>query len=395
MALHYGFVFILTIVYGTSYLFKFLENYDIPVLAVEILAGEVFGGWLGIVNSDSTGYSFLAALASFGLIMIMFDAGLELDTSVIKQNPRMIGIMGLTTFLLPFLSGVGLALLLNLDLFVAFLVGIAISTTSLGLVHPLLEDFGFLGTDPGQTILAVTVVNDILSVIALAYGVMLTSASHVFFSIGLVTAVLLTFFVGVPAFLVPRASQLIHDVVFDNPGKFGLFLVMSFAFIFEQVGVHAVLGAFFAGFFIAEITHEGHKVEQSLKPLLAVTAPIFFFYVGMNANFTGSGIAPLILVSIVLLGLGSKMVGAFLGGILTGVDVETTRLLASAIPGRLSISVAAAEIGRSQGLISQGIYGAILILSIVSVFAASLMFRSSAKRYSEASKSSGDSFSFM
>lgn len=384
MALQYGFVFVLAIAYGTSYLFKFLESYDIPVLAVEILAGEVFGSWLGIISPASAGYSFLTAFAAFGLLMIMFDAGLELDTTVIKQQPVLIGVMGVTTFLLPFISGVGFALFfLNLGVFAAVLVGITVSTTSLGLVHPLLEDFNLLDADSGQTILAVTVVNDILSVIALAYAVTLTTATHVMLNAGIVTAVLLLFFVGVPRFVVPRASTLFQDIVFDNPAKFGLFLVLTFAFIFEQVGIHSVLGAFFAGFFIAEVTHDGHRVEQSLKPVLAVTAPVFFFYVGMNATFLSDGIAPLLLVSVILLGIGSKMAGAVLGGLLTDLDWGTIKLLAASMPGRLSISVAAAEIGRQGGLIGQGMYKAFLLLSITSVLVASLMFRHFARQTDE------------
>ncbi|KZN23278.1 hypothetical protein A4G99_14655 [Haladaptatus sp. R4] len=53
------------------------------------------------------------------------------------------------------------------------------------------------------------------------------------------------------------------------------------------------------------------------------------------------------------------------------------------MPGRLSISVAAAEIGLTRGIISEGLYNAFLILSVVSVFLAILSFRYFVLRDSE------------
>jgi len=57
------------------------------------------------------------------------------------------------------------------------------------------------------------------------------------------------------------------------------------------------------------------------------------------------------------------------------VKHRTEYLLIAAMPGRLSISVAAAEIGLRQGIITQPLYYAFIILSIVSVFISVLVFR--------------------
>ncbi|MDY6770830.1 MAG: cation:proton antiporter [Candidatus Nanohaloarchaea archaeon] len=376
MALDFEFVLVLAIVYATTYAFKFLEQYDIPVLAVEILAGLVFGSMLGLVGPGIHGYEVLMAMASFGLMMIMFDAGLELDPEIVLENPRMISKLAVLTFFLPFLAGIGLALFLELGLFAAFLVGITISTTSMGLVYPLLEDYGMLETERGQVILSVTVMNDILSMVALAYGITFMVSSSPVTGAVVVTAVLLFVFVAAPLFLVDRLSELLEEKVFDNPVKVGVLSMLAVSFLMEVIGIHAILGAFFAGLLIAEITHAGHRVERSMKPILDLTAPVFFFYVGMNISFGGvvSG-APLLLVAVIALGLLSKMVGAAIGGWITGMGRKTTALLASAMPGRLSISVAAAEIGLAQGVLSQELYNTFIVLSVLSVFVASLLFR--------------------
>lgn len=376
MALSYHFVFALTVVYGTTLAFKRLREYDVPLLAVEILAGIVFGSVLGLIGPSTPGYEVFLTLAAFGLMMVMFDAGLELDPDVIKADPKRILTLGSLTFFLPFVVGGGFALGLGLSPTAAYLTGVTISTTSLGLVYPLLEDFALIDTDRGQVILSVAVLNDIFSVAALAYGVTYITSPRPVFGVGLITVILLVFFVALPFYLDDYLGGLVTDDVADNPVKVGVFGIVGLAFLMEQVGIHAILGAFFAGLLIATITHEGHRIERAMQPVTELTAPVFFFYVGLNfsfAAFTEAGLP--LLVAIVGIGLGMKVVGAAVGGALTGIDRTTTTLLAAAMPGRLSISVAAAEVGRTRGIISPSLYDAFLILSVLSVLLSIVAFR--------------------
>src|SRR6056297_2362291 len=104
MALEFHFVLVLLLVYGTSYLFKFLENYDIPILLVEIIAGIIFGSVFGVVNENIAGWEFFTTLAAFGLLVIMFEAGLELDPEPVLERPKIVSLMAVMTFLLPFLA---------------------------------------------------------------------------------------------------------------------------------------------------------------------------------------------------------------------------------------------------------------------------------------------------
>lgn len=375
MALSFEFVLALAIIYGTTYAFGVIERYDIPVLVSEILAGIVFGSILGIVGPGMHGYEFIVGLASFGLLLIMFDAGLELDPKPIREDPQTVAVLGVLTFVLPFLAGVALGLAIGLTTFAAFLVGVTISTTSLGLVYPLLDDFDYLGSDTGQLILAVAVLNDILSVIMLAYGITLTS-SDPWVGSAIVTGTVLFFFVAVPIFLVDRIRPYVPTDLRANPVKYGIFFAVLLAGLMELLGIHAILGGFFAGLLLAEVTHEGHEIERAMKPVINVVAPIFFFFVGMQFHVRGlSQNALELVVLVVALGIGAKVFGAVVGGVVTEIDRRTTLLLASAMPGRLSISVAAAEIGLTRGLISTPLYDAFIVLSTLSVFVASLSFR--------------------
>jgi Kef-type K+ transport system membrane component KefB len=375
VALTFEFVLALTIVFGTNYLLSPLEKYGVPVLGVEILAGMVFGSIFGVLTPATPGYELIVSLAAIGLMLIMFDAGLELDPGLLRDHATTVFELGVMTFAIPFAAGIGLGYALGLDPFASILIGITVSTTSLGLIHPLLEEFELIGSETGQIILSVTVLNDILSVVALAYGLAITSGS-VMTSVLTVTLTLIVFLYIAPVHLSDWLSERLAHSIFHHTVRFCMLAMVLFAWIMEQVGIHAVLGSFFAGLLISEISHEGHDINKSMRPVTNLAAPVFFFFVGMQLPVSTfpTGHVPLIL-GVLAVGIGAKIVGAFIGSVWAGVKHRTEYLLIAAMPGRLSISVAAAEIGLRQGIITQPLYYAFIILSIVSVFISVLVFR--------------------
>lgn len=375
MALEFEFVLALTIVYGTNYLLTPLERYGVPVLGAEILAGMVFGSIFGVISPSTAGYSLIISLAALGLMLIMFDAGLELDPSLLRDHAKVVTELGLMTFLVPFISGIGFGLLLNLSIFASILIGITVSTTSLGLIHPLLDEFQLVDKEMGQIILSVTVLNDILSVVALAYALALTS-SQVIQSVASVTIALAFFLYIAPVHLSDWLSKLFQDTIFNHTVRFCMLTMVLFALVMEQVGIHAVLGSFFAGLLISEVSHKGHDINRSMRPVTNLAAPVFFFFVGMQLPAHAFPVDRLGLIAgVLVIGIGAKFLGAYIGSIWAGVGRDTEHLLIAAMPGRLSISVAAAEIGLRQGLITEPLYYAFIILSIISVFISAVMFR--------------------
>lgn len=375
MVLSFEFVLALTIVYGTNYMLIYLEKYGVPILGIEILAGMVFGSIFGVLSPETAGYSLIISIAALGLMLIMFDAGLELDPSLLRDHAKVVTELGLMTFLVPFVTGILFGLWLNLTIFASILIGITVSTTSLGLVHPLLEEFDLVEKEMGQIILSVTVLNDILSVVALAYALALTS-SHVVQSVASVSLALLFFLYIAPVHLSKWLSSLFQDTIFNHTVRFCMLTMVLFALIMEQVGIHAVLGSFFAGLLISEISHHGHDINKSMRPVTNLAAPVFFFFVGMQLPVSAFPMDHLGLIAgVLVIGIGAKIFGAYIGSVWSGVKHETEHLLVAAMPGRLSISVAAAEIGLRQGLIDQPLYYAFIILSIISVFLSAILFR--------------------
>lgn len=375
MALTFEFLAALALVYATNYFVIPSEKYGVPVLGAEIVSGIVFGAFTGALTPSTPGFELITSFAAIGLMLIMFEAGLELRPKSIKNHAGEVAGIGLATFFVPLLVGIGFGLLLNLSVFASVLIGITVSTTSLGLIHPLLEEYELLGTEDGQIVLSVTVLNDVMSVLALAYAIAFTG-SNLLVSITSVTLAVIFFLYVAPFKLSDILQKYLADSLKDHTVRFSMMALVGIAWVMEHVGVHAVLGSFFAGLLVSQMSHDDHNVNSSMRPVTNLAAPIFFFFVGYQIPVNNFPVESLGLIGgVIAIGFGAKFVGAYLGSVLAGVKDKAEYMLIGAMPGRLSISVAAAEIGLREGIIEEPLYYSFIILSILSVFVSVALFR--------------------
>ena len=171
-------------------------------------------------------------------------------------------------------------------------------------------------------------------------------------------------------------QKYLADSLKDHTVRFSMMALVGIAWVMEHVGVHAVLGSFFAGLLVSQMSHDDHDVNDAMRPVTNLAAPIFFFFVGYQIPVTNFPVESLGLIGgVIAIGFGAKFVGAYLGSVLAGVEDKAEYMLIGAMPGRLSISVAAAEIGLREGIIQEPLYYSFIILSILSVFVSVALFR--------------------
>src|SRR5205814_5969533 len=90
------------------------------------IIGLLVGGWaigphgLGLIEQ---GNQTVPQLGQFGLLYLMFSAGLELDLAVLRVYRRRAVAFGLAAFLLPFVCGIGVGHILSFPLAAAVLLG--------------------------------------------------------------------------------------------------------------------------------------------------------------------------------------------------------------------------------------------------------------------------------
>jgi Kef-type K+ transport system membrane component KefB len=256
----------------------------LPTVVVEIVLGILIGSEvLDIAEVDP----YIDLLANFGLAMLFFFAGLEV---VEKHVPRQAVARGT--------AGWGLSIAVALAIGVAldavgvdaswWVLAVALSTTALGTLVPMLSDAGLLSTRLGTATLGTGVAGEFWPIVVIS--VFLTGAY------GAVGEVLLLiafgFVVAVAAATVlrarpPRVVRVIQDTLHTTGQaavRLSLLLLGSLVLLARDVGFDFVLGAFAAGLVVglAIDTPRGEDVRVRLEGIgFGFLIPIYFVTTGM------------------------------------------------------------------------------------------------------------------
>lgn len=363
----------------------------LPVVVSEIIVGMIIGkSGFNLVKPDAT----LDFLAEIGLAILMFLAGLEIDFSLVLTKPSggrrrrispivlaatsMIITLVLAGFISSRLASHGL---LNDP----WMVGLILSTTSLGIVLPVLKDGGLSGGDFGQTILVSALFADFVTMFLITVYVALKST-------GLSLDILLVVVLFVAALIVYRvgrsaarrsAAEPVPEDLFSIPTqtRFHGAIALLFAFVILSyfLGTEMILGAFLAGSVIALLGGSGLAALRTKFDAIGFGffVPLFFLTVGINFNFVSlindpkmMYLAPVLLISAyavkilpgLVFKLGFSWRETFAGGIL--------------LSSRLSLIIAAAGIGLKLGAIDESTTAAFILTAAVTSTFSPVLFNS-------------------
>ena len=348
----------------------------LPEAAAEILLGVVVGPHvLGWAEVDPP----VQVLSLLGLGFLLLLAGLDLD---VRRLSRAVLVPALTGFAASFVlaAGVGLALQSAGLVRSSWLVAVALSATSLGLILPVLEDAGQLGTPAGRVVVAGASVAEVVPVVLLS---VLFAARGTSVPASLLLLVLFGLLVVALAGVITRAGRLpalsdallaLQDTTAEIRvrGTFALLLVLSAVAV--RSGLEAILGAFLAGAALRAADRD-ERMTHSLLPVKVkavgqgVFVPFFFVATGMTLDvgaLAGSPEAllrvPLLLVALLLVrGLPALLSARRLA---SRTQVVAVGLLQAT---SLSLPVVAGGIGVSLGLMAPPTYAALVAAGLVSV----------------------------
>lgn len=377
----------------TPLLISRLPGIRLPVVVGEIIAGMIFGqSGFGLIQPNE----WLEMLSTLGFVYLMFLSGLEIDISVLGAVPtdtggsgwkRMLAIpavagaaMFALTLALAALAGYGLtAFRLARD---PWIMGLILSTTSLGIVVPVLKERGIINSGYGQAILVAALVADFVTMLAISvYVVILTS--------GLSLNVLLVLVLLGAGLAVYRAALALRQgeagrvmrslaqATSQVPARGALMLAFVFIALAETLGIEAILGAFMAGAIVSLLV--GEEDEDLIHKLdafgYAFFVPIFFINVGANFDLPAllSGGSSLLLVPLLLVvAYAVKLLPSLVFA--PGYGTRAALALGMLTSSRLSLIIAASAIGLQIGAISSGTNAAIVLVAIVTCTVSPLLF---------------------
>ena len=388
----------LLVVIGLAFLVPLLlsriKAIAVPVVVGEIIAGIIVGkSGLHLVEENFV----LEVLSILGFAYLMFLSGLEIDFSDVFSGEGTAGasrlrrwssnpmVIGATLFTLTLTGSAAAAFFLQNRGLIndPWIMALILSTTSLGVVVPVLKERGLTGYHFGQAILVSSLVADFASILLISVYVLFRSQ-------GATLDVLLVLVLFVAFVVVYRlAARLQRHVpaqhIFEElssatsqiklRGSFALALV--FIALAESLGIENILGAFLAGVIVSLLSEgEGSVLREKLDAVgYGFFIPIFFIMVGVDFDLPAllQSRSALLLVPLLI---GIAYVVKLAPALIYRVRYSWRETLAAGtlLSSRLSLIIAAAAIGLQLGAISDAVNSAIILVAIITCTVSPILF---------------------
>lgn len=343
----------------------------VPIIVFELVLGILVGpAVLGWVEP----HALLEKLSDFGLAMLFFIAGSEIDFRAVAGRPVVRASLGWV---------MSVALGIGVGFFFApgegmVVIGIALSSTALGTLMPILRDARELDTPFGKALTAIGAVGEFLPLIAIS--IFLSTRTTPVAAAVLLAFVLLAVLAVVAAHRVSHGR--LHAIVratlhtSDQFGvRFVLLLIAALVGLSVMLDLDMLLGAFVAGAVWRIIMARAPKkdaeaVESKLEGIaFGFLVPIFFLYTGVNFDLqallsspAAMALVPLFLIALLVIRGSAAQFSAPDGA--TARDRAALGLLTAT---GLPIIVAVTAIGVDEKMIGTGTAAALVGAGMLSV----------------------------
>ncbi|QDP95037.1 cation:proton antiporter [Microlunatus elymi] len=272
----------------------------VPSVVVEILLGIVVGptllGWV-------TDTGVVSALSDLGLAFLMFLAGYEIQFNKLRGDPLRRSVI---SWLISLVVGLAAGLLLG-GLSSGVVIGLALTTTALGTILPILRDSGAAGTRFGDRVMAVGTVGEFAPILAIAFALSGERPRHTIAVLAVFAALALVggWLASRPRH--PRLGRLVTATLGTSAQlavRLCVLVVVAMFALSEWLGLDPVLGGFTAGILVSLFLKSGDPAEEAVVSSrlegigFGFLIPIFFVVSGVALDIRSLLAEPIALVSV-------------------------------------------------------------------------------------------------
>ncbi|KAB8141173.1 cation:proton antiporter [Chloroflexia bacterium SDU3-3] len=357
-----------------------------PAVLGELLVGLLLGpSLLNVVHLPFFTSSHLDTtiheLAEFGVIFLMFIAGLEIEVDELRKSGKVASFAGVLGVLVPLGLGWGLGALFGYDTQHALFIGVLMTATSVSISAQTLMELGVLRSRVGVALLGAAVLDDVLVILVLSVFLAIVGGDGGAISI-VWTFVRMVLFLGgtllIGRRLIPWLAQRVARWPISQPVvTLAVVVALLFAWMAEVLGgVAAITGAFLVGVLFARTPQRG-QIERGIQGLAyGFLVPIFFASIGLQTDARAlDGSMVLFTVLACLVAVISKVVGCGLGARLGGFPARESLQLGVGMISRGEVGLIVASVGISAGLIGQDIFAMTVIIVLVTTLVTPLLLR--------------------
>lgn len=350
------------------------EQFRLPSVAGELLSGIILGPT--VFNLISTNDQ-IQAVSSLALFFVIFLIGFEMKTDSLRKYLRHGLVLTLSSFILPMLAVLAIAIfLLPFGPVPDFVAALAISAPSISIISVLVMQYKLLETEEGGIILSSVAIADIVAfivLVAVSTPVLNTIAVIAYMAIFVAAFVAVDFLLNYQPKAFRRLLGRMGSVVKreDMPYAILILVGLLIAAIFQVIGLSYILGAFFAGLIMKDGLI-GRKAFQEVSSTLtrmnrAFFIPLFFGSAGLEADLMTSGynLIPDLAIVIVVTLVISIATTSYVGKVILTLKDEDAKRIAVTLGGRGAIGIVIASIALSSGVITGLNYSLIVVATLV------------------------------
>ncbi len=276
-----------------------------PMVLGELVAGVLLGN---LAHAGFAGLAFLGsdpvveALAQLGAVILLFEVGLESTVAQMRQVGRTAARVAVLGVVVPMALGwgVGAWLLPDAGTPAHLFLGAALSATSVGITARVLRDLGEAQAPEARIVLGAAVLDDVLGLVVLAAvsGIVAAADRGVAVEAGPIAVIVLkaVAFLGGALWIGRRVMPRVYRAAARLRGD-GILLGVSVAFAFllswaaGVAGLAPIVGAFAAGLVLEGAMFEPfaargepQQLEELVRPIGQVLAPVFFVVMGFHVD---------------------------------------------------------------------------------------------------------------
>lgn len=397
---------ILVLLVVTRVFAELAERAHIPAIVGELLAGVALGLLLQSFHDrmpvlwSATRSETYASIVDLGMFFLMLLAGIRMEPFDFARTSKTAIFVALGGMAVPVGAGLLLGFVFlpesSMKLVQSLFIGVALAITAVPVAVRVFLEVGQLETRVGKTVIAAALWDDLISLFLLSVLVaaIATNSGTTFGAregLLLVGKVCLFFLITIPVglFVFPRIGHYFRYLRFPEV-DFSMLLIaaLAYATLAERLHMHFIIGAFLAGMFFHPKVVDADVYERVEEQMSGITrgflAPIFFVSVGLHLDFSALATVPVFVITLVLVALLSKLMGAGLPAYWVGMSRVEAMMVGVGMSGRGAVELIVAGVALEAGLflypsppppIVSSLYSSIVIMALVTTVLTPLLLR--------------------
>ncbi len=353
-----------------------------PQVVGQIIAGLLIGPCvLGLIAESS----FISELAEIGVVILMFEVGLESDLKELLKTGPVAFLIACAGVLVPLVLGsllymgfYGMAPWGSEAFFRAVFIGTIMTATSVSITVASLQELGKIKTKVGTTIVSAAIIDDVIGIIVLTFVIGFKNPDS---RPGIVILKTVLFFIVavVGGFIVYKVFAKL-DQRYPHTRRIpivSLAFCLFLAYIAEKYfGIADITGAYIAGVVLCSLSDNEYIERKSDVMSYMFFGPIFFASIGLKTSFDAmDGRLFAFCICFVLVALFAKILGCGTVSRICRFSTSDSLKIGVGMMTRGEVALIVAQKGLAAGLLTADYFTAVILLILVSSIATPIVLK--------------------